>query len=44
MSVPNYNSYPASAEVMLRRDGSLALMRKRQTPEQVYENEVDIDL
>ena len=44
MSPSNYNSYPASAEVMLRRDGSLVLMRKRQTPEQVYENEVDIDL
>ena len=41
MSTSNYNSYPASPEVLLRADGSVALMRKRQTPAQVSENEVD---
>ncbi len=41
MSTSNYNSYPASPEVLLRADGSVVLMRKRQTPAQVAENEVD---
>lgn len=40
MSTSNYNSYPASPEVMLCKDGSLKLIRKRQTLEQIVENEI----
>lgn len=36
----NYNSFPEAAEVMLEQDGSFRLVRKRQSPEQITENEV----
>ncbi len=41
MSTVNYNSYPQAPEVMREIDGSLRLLRRRQTPAQVLENEVD---
>ena len=40
MSPSNYNSYPASPEVMLLKNGKLRLIRRRQTPEQITENEL----
>jgi diaminopimelate decarboxylase len=40
MATINYNSYPQAPEVMLGTDGSLTLLRRRQTPEQVWQNEV----
>jgi diaminopimelate decarboxylase len=40
MSAKNYNSYPESPEVLLRTDGSTALIRKRQTLDQILENEI----
>ena len=40
MSTINYNSYPQAPEVMLERDGTLRLLRKRQAPESVWANEV----
>ena len=40
MSTINYNSYPQAPEVMLERDGTLRLLRRRQRLEQVWENEV----
>ena len=40
MAMINYNSYPQAPEVMLERDGSLRLLRRRQTLEQVLTNEV----
>ena len=39
MATINYNSYPQAPEVMLEPDGTLRLVRKRQTLEQVLENE-----
>ncbi len=39
MSTINYNSYPQAPEVMLERDGTLRLLRKRQAPESVWANE-----
>ena len=39
MSTLNYNSYPQAPEVMLERDGSLHLIRERQTLDQMLENE-----
>jgi len=40
MSTINYNSYPQAPEVMLEPDGSLRLLRCRQTPEQIWQNEL----
>lgn len=40
MATINYNSYPQAPEVMLDPDGSLTLLRRRQAPEQVWQNEI----
>jgi diaminopimelate decarboxylase len=40
MSAKNYNSFPEAAEVMLMNDGSFELIRKRQTLDQMLQNEV----
>ena len=40
MSTKNYNSFPEAAEVMLRKDGSTRLIRRRQTLEQIIQNEI----
>jgi diaminopimelate decarboxylase len=39
MSTLNYNSYPQAPEVMLERDGTLRLIRERQTLDQMLQNE-----
>lgn len=41
MATINYNSYPQAPEVMLEPDGTLRLLRGRQTLEQIWQNEVD---
>lgn len=40
MNTKNYNSFPEAAEVLKKKEGNLALIRKRQTFEQLIENEV----
>ena len=40
MSAKNYNSFPEAAEALKKLSGNVALMRKRQTFEQIVENEV----
>lgn len=40
MSMKNFNSFPESPEVLLRRDGSFVLIRRRQTVEQIIQNEI----
>jgi diaminopimelate decarboxylase len=40
MSAKNYNSFPEAAEVMISGNGSVELIRKRQTLEQIVQNEV----
>jgi len=44
MPAKNYNSFPEAPEVLLREDGSLILIRRRQTLEQMLENEIDCPL
>jgi diaminopimelate decarboxylase len=39
-SIINYNSFPQAPEVMREPDGTLRLLRRRQTLEQMYANEV----
>jgi diaminopimelate decarboxylase len=40
MTATNYNSFPQAPEVLLREDGTPALIRRRQTLEQIVQNEV----
>jgi len=41
MAATNYNSFPRAAAVMLRRDGRGELIRKRETLDQILQNEID---
>ncbi len=43
MSAKNYNSFPEAPEVLLRTDGNLDLIRRRQDPASVYANEIKLD-
>lgn len=40
MSTINYNSFPQAPEVLLEADGTLRLLRQRQQPDQIWQNEV----
>ena len=40
MNMKNFNSFPEAPEVLRRKDGSFELIRKRQTLEQMTQNEV----
>ncbi len=40
MAAKNYNTFPECAEVFLRTDGSAQLIRRRQTLDQILQNEV----
>ncbi len=40
MSTKNYNSFPEAPEVLLREDGTLKLIRQRQTLDQILANEI----
>ncbi len=40
MSAKNYNSFPEAAELLLTNDGELELIRRRQTLEQMIQNEI----
>eukprot|EP00598_Pedospumella_elongata_P001560 CAMPEP_0184981546 /NCGR_PEP_ID=MMETSP1098-20130426/11215_1 /TAXON_ID=89044 /ORGANISM="Spumella elongata, Strain CCAP 955/1" /LENGTH=417 /DNA_ID=CAMNT_0027505111 /DNA_START=26 /DNA_END=1279 /DNA_ORIENTATION=- len=42
MSTKNYNSFPEAPEVLLEETGELKLIRRRQTLEQILENEVAV--
>jgi diaminopimelate decarboxylase len=41
MATINYNSYPQAPEVMRRRDGTLELVRRRQTLDEMLGTLVD---
>ena len=43
MSTKNYNSFPEAPEVLVGKDGKAHLIRKRQSLEQIYENEITLD-
>lgn len=40
MSSKNYNSFPEAPEVLLTKDGAFQLIRRRQTIEQIVQNEI----
>lgn len=40
MSASNYNSFPQCAELLRRRDGSVALIRRRQTLDELLQTEI----
>ena len=39
MSMKNYNSYPEAWELMVKRDGKIIEIRKRQDPKDIWKNE-----
>ena len=43
MSAKNYNSFPEAPEVLIRETGALHLIRRRQTLDQILENELPAD-
>ncbi len=43
MSLVGYNSHPQAPELLLREDGSLRIIRQRQTLAQLRENELGLD-
>ena len=42
MAAKNYNSFPESPEVLLRENGEIAVIRKRQPMEQIWVNETEV--
>ncbi|MEA3186790.1 MAG: diaminopimelate decarboxylase [Chthoniobacter sp.] len=42
MPAKNYNSFPEAPEVLLRENGEFALIRRRQTLEQIVQNELPL--
>lgn len=44
MAIKNYNSFPEAGELLIRENGQILEIRKRQKLEQIMENEVDIDV
>jgi diaminopimelate decarboxylase len=42
LSAKNYNSFPEAAEVLLRESGELVVIRRRQTLDQIVQNEVPL--
>ena len=44
MSAKNYNSFPEAPEVLLRETGELVLIRRRQTLDQLLQNELPLEL
>ncbi len=42
MSMKNYNSFPESAELLLRKDGSIVEIRKREALEEIWRNEISV--
>lgn len=42
MAAKNYNSFPESKELMIRKNGSVQVVRHRQTLEQLVQNEVNV--
>lgn len=44
MSTSNYNAFPQAPEVLIDEAGELRLIRKRQAPEMITQNEIALDL
>lgn len=42
MSTKNYNSFPEAPEVLVDKEGKPHLIRKRQSLEQIYQNELEV--
>ena len=42
MAMKHYNSFPESGELLLRTDGSIVEMRKREKPDEMWRNEVEV--
>jgi diaminopimelate decarboxylase len=43
LSAKNYNSFPEAAEALVRENGELVLIRRRQTLDQIVQNEIPLN-
>lgn len=44
MSMKNYNSFPEAAELLIRTDWSIVEIRKREQVQEIWRNELDIEI
>ncbi|MDP2090068.1 MAG: diaminopimelate decarboxylase [Candidatus Gracilibacteria bacterium] len=42
MSMKNYNSFPEAGEILIRKSGEIVEIRKREKPEDVWRNEIEV--
>lgn len=42
MSMKNYNSFPEAGEILIRTNGDIVEIRRRQIPEDIWKNEIDV--
>lgn len=42
MSMKHYNSYPEAEEILLRKNGELKTIRKRQDPQEIWKHEIEV--
>jgi len=42
MAIKNYNSFPESGELLLRENGEIVEIRKRENIEEIWRNEIDV--
>lgn len=42
MAIKNYNSFPESGELLLRENGEIVEIRKREAVEEIWRNEIDV--
>lgn len=42
MAFKNYNSYPEAAEVLIDRENKVHVIRRKQTLDQIIENEISV--
>jgi len=42
MAIKNYNSFPESGELLLRENGDIQEIRKREAVQEIWRNEVNV--
>jgi hypothetical protein len=42
MSMKNYNSFPEAGELLLKNDGKIVEIRKRQDLNDIWKNEIEV--
>jgi diaminopimelate decarboxylase len=42
MAIKNYNSFPESGEILVRENGAIVEIRKRESVEEIWRNEREV--